>query len=154
MLGGVPGVPPAEVVILGSGVVATYATRGFLGLGAHVTVIGKELGELQKMIELFPSVATMMSTKRNIEKATAYADVLVGAVLVTGQRAPILATSSAGRAFGWIRAHAVQKSSRVATGGVTGWPGIGCSSVMSSVPKPRLFSAQTHSSSWSTPFSC
>lgn len=92
LLGGVPGVPPAEVVILGSGVVSVYATRAFLGLGAHVTVIGKELPALQKMLEQFPSITTMMSTKRNIEKATAYADVLVGAVLVTGQRAPILVT--------------------------------------------------------------
>jgi alanine dehydrogenase len=99
LLGGVPGVPPAEVVILGSGVVATYATRAFLGLGAHVTVIGKELGELQKMIEQFPSIATMMSTRRNIEKAAAYADVLVGAVLVTGQRAPILVTRDMVRAM-------------------------------------------------------
>jgi len=92
LLGGVPGVPPAEVVILGSGVVATYATRAFLGLGAHVTVIGKELSGLQRMLEQFPAIATMISTRRNIEKATAYADVVVGAVLVTGQRAPILIT--------------------------------------------------------------
>lgn len=99
LLGGLPGVPPAEVVILGSGVVATYATRAFLGLGAHVTVIGKELPELQKMLEQFPSIATMMSTKRNIEKAAAYADVLVSAVLVTGQRAPILVTREMVRAM-------------------------------------------------------
>lgn len=92
LLGGVPGVPPAEVVILGSGVVATYATRAFLGLGAHVTVIGKDLGSMQRMLEQFPAIATMMSSRRNIEKATAYADVLVGAVLVSGQRAPVLVT--------------------------------------------------------------
>jgi len=92
LLGGIPGVPPAEVVILGSGVVATYATRAFLGLGAHVTVIGKDLAGLQKIHEQFPSIVTMISTKRNIEKATAYADVVVGAVLVSGQRAPILVT--------------------------------------------------------------
>jgi alanine dehydrogenase len=92
LLGGVPGVPPAEVVILGSGVVASYSAKGFLGMGAHVTVIGKDMFELQKMLEQFPAVATMMSTRRNIEKATAYADVLVGAVLVSGQRAPVLVT--------------------------------------------------------------
>jgi len=92
LLGGVPGVPPAEVVILGSGVVATYATMAFIGLGAHVTVIGKEMAGLQKIFEQFPSVATMISTKRNIEKATAFADVVVGAVLVSGQRSPILIT--------------------------------------------------------------
>ncbi len=92
LLGGVPGVPPAEVVILGSGVVATYATRAFTGLGAHVTVIGKEIAGLQKLYERFPSIATLISTKRNIERATAFADVLVGAVLVSGQRAPVLVT--------------------------------------------------------------
>jgi len=92
LLGGVPGVPPAEVVILGSGVVATYATKAFLGLGAHVTVIGKDLISLQMIHERFPGIVTMISTQRNIEKATAYADVVVGAVLVTGQRAPILVT--------------------------------------------------------------
>jgi alanine dehydrogenase len=92
LLSGVPGVPPAEVVILGSGVVAAYATKSFLGLGAHVTVIGKDLSGLQKILDQFPGIATMMSTRRNIEKAAAYADVLVGAVLVPGQRTPTLVT--------------------------------------------------------------
>jgi alanine dehydrogenase len=99
LLGGVPGVPPAEVVILGSGVVATYATKAFMGLGAHVTVIGKEMAGLQRLYELFPGVVTMLSTKRNIERATAYADVVVGAVLVTGQRAPVLVTREMVRAM-------------------------------------------------------
>jgi len=92
LLGGVPGVPPAEVVILGAGVVGTYATKAFLGLGAHVTVIGKDLAGMQKIHERFPTIVTMISTQRNIEKATAYADVVVGAVLVSGQRTPILIT--------------------------------------------------------------
>ena len=92
LLGGVPGVPPAEVVIIGSGVVGAYATRAFLGLGAHVTMISKDLIGLQKLHERFPGIVTMTSTKRNLEKATAYADVVVGAVLVAGQRAPVLVT--------------------------------------------------------------
>jgi len=92
LLGGVPGVPPAEVVILGSGVVATFATKSFLGLGAHVTIIGNNLASLQKLHERFPNVVTMISSVRNIEKSTSYADVVVGAVLVTGQRSPILVT--------------------------------------------------------------
>ena len=92
LLCGVPGVPPAEVVILGSGVVATYATRAFLGLGAHVTVLGNSVAGLQKMQDRFPNVVTMISSVRNIEKSTSYADVVVGAVLVTGQRSPILVT--------------------------------------------------------------
>ncbi len=92
LLGGIPGVPPAEVVILGGGVVGTYATQAFLGLGAHVTVIDKDINALQEIYNRFPSVVTMISIRRNIEKATSYADVVVGAVLVTGERTPILIT--------------------------------------------------------------
>jgi alanine dehydrogenase len=92
LLGGVPGVPPAEVVILGSGMVAYYASKAFLGLGAHVTVIGDDLVGLKKLHERFPGIVTMISSTRNIEKATSFADVLVGAVLVGGKRAPILVT--------------------------------------------------------------
>ncbi len=92
LLGGVPGVPPAEVVILGSGMVAHYATRAFLGLGAHVAVLGHDLAGLQKMHERYPGIVTMVSTPRNIERATSYADVVIGAVLVSGQRAPVLVT--------------------------------------------------------------
>lgn len=92
LLGGVPGVPPAEVVILGGGVVGMYATQAFLGLGAHVTVIDKDINALQDIYNRFPSVVTMISIKRNIEKATSYADVVVGAALVTGERTPILVT--------------------------------------------------------------
>jgi alanine dehydrogenase len=92
LLGGIPGVPPAEVVILGSGVVAMYAARAFLGLGAHVTVVSNQLSSLQRLHEHFPGVVTKISTQRNIENSTAYADVVVGAVLVTGQRSPIIVT--------------------------------------------------------------
>jgi len=99
LLGGVPGVPPAEVVILGSGVVATYATKAFLGLGAHVTVIGNDLAGLQRIHERFPGIVTMISTNRNIERATSFADVVVGAVLVTGQRAPVLISRKIVRAM-------------------------------------------------------
>jgi alanine dehydrogenase len=90
LLSGVPGVPPAEVVILGSGVAAIYAAKSFLGLGAHVTVLGIDLAGLQKMHERFPGIATMISSERNVEKATAYADVVVGAVHISGQRSPVL----------------------------------------------------------------
>ena len=92
LLGGVPGVPPAEVVILGGGTVGVCATEAFLGLGAHVTVIDKDVNVLQQVYSRFPNVVTMISTKRNIEKAIAYADVVVGAVLITGERTPILIT--------------------------------------------------------------
>jgi len=92
LLGGVPGVPPAEVVILGGGTVGICATEAFLGLGAHVTVIDKDVNVLQQGYNRFPNVVTMVSTKRNIEKAIAYADVVVGAVLISGERTPILIT--------------------------------------------------------------
>jgi alanine dehydrogenase len=99
LLGGVPGVPPAEVLILGSGIVGTYAAQAFLGLGAHVTVIGDDIAGLQKISDRFPGIVTMLSTKRNIERATTYADVVVGAVRVTGERTPILVTRDMLRAM-------------------------------------------------------
>ena len=99
LLGGIPGVPPAEVVILGGGVVGRYATNAFLGLGAHVTVIDQDVNVLQKVYHRFPNVVTMMSTKRNIEKTTSYADVVVGAVLISGERTPSLITREMMRAM-------------------------------------------------------
>jgi alanine dehydrogenase len=92
LMGGVPGVPPAEVVILGAGVVGTSATQMCLGMGAHVTVIDHNLPALQRIWDRFPSIVTKMSTKRYIERSVIYADVVIGAVLAPGQRAPILIT--------------------------------------------------------------
>jgi alanine dehydrogenase len=92
LMGGVPGVPPAEVVVLGAGIVGTYATQMFLGMGAHVTVIDQSLAALQRIWDRFPCIITKLSTKRNIESSVLYADVVVGAVLAPGQRAPILVT--------------------------------------------------------------
>lgn len=99
LLGGIPGVPPAEVLILGSGNVGTYATQAFLGLGAHVTVLDDDISNLQRIADRFPGIVTMMSTKRNLEKTTAYADVIIGAVLVPGERTPILVTRDMVRAM-------------------------------------------------------
>jgi alanine dehydrogenase len=99
LLGGIPGVPPAEVLILGSGNVGTYATQAFLGLGAHVTVLDDNITNLQRIADRFPGIVTMMSTKRNIEKTTAYADVTIGAVLVPGERTPMLVTRDMVRAM-------------------------------------------------------
>jgi alanine dehydrogenase len=99
LMGGMPGVPPAEAVILGGGIVGTYATQMFLGMGAHVTVIDQHLSALQSLWDRFPSIVTMISTKRNIERAAAFADVLVGAVLTPGQRAPLLVTRDMVRAM-------------------------------------------------------
>jgi alanine dehydrogenase len=92
LLGMIPGVPPAEVVILGAGVVGTYAARVFRGLGAHVTVLDNNMDALQRIAEGLCGVVTMLSTPRNIARATAYADVVIGAVLVPGERSPILVT--------------------------------------------------------------
>jgi alanine dehydrogenase len=99
LMGGMPGVPPAEVVILGAGVVGTFAAQTFVGLGAHVTMIDQNVQALQRIIDRFACVLTMTSTKRNIERATAYADVVVGAVLVSGQRAPVLVSREMVRAM-------------------------------------------------------
>ena len=92
LMGGVPGVPPAEVVVIGAGIVGSYATQTFLGMGAHVPVIDQNLGALQNLWDRFPCIVSLQSTKRNIERSVAYADVVVGAVLVPGQRAPVLVT--------------------------------------------------------------
>ena len=92
LIGGVPGVPPAEVVVLGAGVVGTYATQTLLGMGAHVTVIDQSIAALQRLWDRFPGCTTLLSTRRNVERSVAYADIVVGAVLIPGQRAPMIVT--------------------------------------------------------------
>jgi alanine dehydrogenase len=92
LLGGVPGVPPAEVVVIGAGTVGTYAAQSLLGMGAHVTVIDISLAALQRIADRCPGVTTMISIRRNIERALSYADVVVGAVRITGQQTPMLVT--------------------------------------------------------------
>ncbi|MDR7422864.1 MAG: alanine dehydrogenase [Armatimonadota bacterium] len=100
LLGGVPGVPPANVVILGAGVVGGNAARAFLGLGAQVTVLDANIARLQALDErLGGRVITMPATPLAVEKATAFADVLIGAVYVPGQRAPVLVTREMVRAM-------------------------------------------------------
>ena len=92
LLSGVPGVPPAEVVIIGGGVAGTAATRSFLGLGAHVTVLDMNLRALQRINDLFPEVVTLIATPKNIARTCAFADVVVGAVFVPGERTPVVVT--------------------------------------------------------------
>lgn len=92
LLSGVPGVPPAEVVIIGGGVAGTAAAGSFLGLGAHVSVLDMDLRALQRISERFPEVVTMIATPNNIARTCAFADVVVGAVLVPGERTPIVVT--------------------------------------------------------------
>lgn len=93
LLSGVPGVPPASVAILGAGVLGTSAARAFLGLGAQVTVFDKDLAKVRRIDELFAGrVTTLASTPYNLRRVVEYVDVLVGAVLVRGYRAPVLIT--------------------------------------------------------------
>jgi alanine dehydrogenase len=95
LLGGVPGVPPAEVVIIGGGTFGVAATRGFLGTGASVYVLDRDLARLQRMDDTCRAggrLVTMVSHAHNIRKVMAFADVVVGAVLVAGERAPIVIT--------------------------------------------------------------
>jgi alanine dehydrogenase len=90
LLGGVPGVPPAEVVILGAGVVGTHAAQAFVGLGAAVYILDRDLAALERVTAMDGHIITMLSHAANLRKVVRFADVLVGAVLVPGARAPIL----------------------------------------------------------------
>jgi alanine dehydrogenase len=93
LLGGVPGVPPAEVVIIGGGVVGMNAAKMAAGLGARVTVLDRSVSRMQYIDDVFGGrVATLMSNPVNIANAVARADLLVGAVLVPGAAAPKLVT--------------------------------------------------------------
>ena len=91
LLEGVPGVPPADVVILGGGTLGTHAARAFLGTGARVILISRDLKKLQRLDEMFAGrVTTMLSHSFNIRKVISFADVLVVAVHIPGARTPIL----------------------------------------------------------------
>jgi alanine dehydrogenase len=93
LLGGVPGVLPARVVIIGGGVVGQNAATIALGMGADVTVIDISLERLRYLDDLYGGrVRTLMSNHHNIAEATARADLLIGAVLRAGARAPHLVT--------------------------------------------------------------
>ena len=93
LMGGVPGVKPAKVVVLGGGVVGTHAARMAAGLGADVSMIDKSLPRLRQLDELFHGrVRTLVSTMETIETEVLSADVVIGAVLVAGASAPKLVT--------------------------------------------------------------
>jgi alanine dehydrogenase len=91
LLGGVPGVLPGKVVVLGGGVVGTNAARMALGLGADVTVIDRSQPRLAALDELFgPRLKTLAATQEAIETQIVQADLIVGAVLIPGAAAPKL----------------------------------------------------------------
>lgn len=93
LLSGVPGVPPAEVAIIGAGTVGSCAARAFLGVGATVYVLDRDLARLQALeTSLQGRVVTMVSHDFNVRKVTKFVDVIIGAVLLPGQRAPIVVT--------------------------------------------------------------
>ncbi len=91
LLGGVPGVAAGDVVILGGGVVGTNAAKMALGLGARVTILDVNHARLQYLDDVFGSrIQTLVSNTGNIEDAVRRADLLIGAVLIPGARAPRL----------------------------------------------------------------
>lgn len=93
LLGGVPGVSPARVVVIGGGVVGTEAARMAMGLGAHVTIIDKDLNRLRALDALYgPNLKTLYSTSASIEESVTNADLVIGAVLIPGKTAPKLIT--------------------------------------------------------------
>jgi len=93
LLGGVPGVAPAEVVIVGGGVVGTNAAKVAAGLGARVTVLDINMERLRYLDDIMPkNVVTLMSNAQNIREKIKDADLLIGAILIEGARAPYVVT--------------------------------------------------------------
>ena len=106
LLGGVPGVAPARVVILGGGVAGTNATQMAVGLGAQVTVVDRSLTRLRELDVQFGSqIETAYSTTEAVERLVIQADLVIGAVLVTGAAAPKLVTRAMVRPHGEGRGH-------------------------------------------------
>src|SRR5216117_1408550 len=95
LLSGVPGVPPGNVVIIGAGTVGVNAARIALGLGADVSILDVNPDRLRAVDDLFAGRAvTIMSNAFNLQAVVRRADLLIGAVLITGARAPVLVTAA------------------------------------------------------------
>ncbi|MCB0609806.1 MAG: alanine dehydrogenase [Lewinellaceae bacterium] len=93
LLGGVPGVSPGKVLVLGGGVVGTQAAKMAAGLGAHVTIMDVSLARLRYLSDVMPAnVDTVYSNEYNIRRYIRDADLIVGAVLIPGAKAPKLIT--------------------------------------------------------------
>lgn len=93
LLGGVPGVPPAKVLVLGGGIVGTQAAKMAAGLGANVTILDISLPRLRQLEDIMPAnVTTMYSNEYNIRRLIKNHDLIVGAVLIPGAKAPNLIT--------------------------------------------------------------
>ena len=93
LLGGVPGVAPAKVVVLGGGIVGTQAAKMAAGFGAQVTIMDVSLPRLRYLSDVMPAnVTTLVSNHYNIREAITQADLVIGAVLIPGAKAPHLIT--------------------------------------------------------------
>jgi alanine dehydrogenase len=93
MLGGISGIPPATVVILGAGITAEYAARTALGYGAQVFVMDNDLAKLRHLENaLDRRIITATANYQYLSSALQYADVVIGAALFEGERAPVLVT--------------------------------------------------------------
>lgn len=93
LLGGVPGVPPGKVLVLGAGVVGVQAAKMAAGLGAHVTILDINMKRLRYVNDVMPShVVTEFSSVYNIKKHIKNHDLIIGAVLIPGAKAPSLIT--------------------------------------------------------------
>jgi alanine dehydrogenase len=91
LLGGIPGVAPAKVVVLGGGVVGHNAAKMACGLGAHVTIIDRNLNRLRELDDVYSnSLRTLASNTHTVREALAEADLVIGAVLIPGASAPKL----------------------------------------------------------------
>jgi alanine dehydrogenase len=91
LLGGIPGVKPANVLILGAGIVGTNAAKMAAGLGANVTIMDVSLPRLRQLSDILPAnVNTVMSNEYNITEAVKISDLIIGAVLIPGAKAPVL----------------------------------------------------------------
>jgi len=95
LLGGVPGVPPGNVVVIGAGTVGLNAVRMAVGLGADVSILDVNPDRLRTVDDLYHGrVVTIMSNAFNLQAVVRRADLLIGAVLITGARAPVLVTAA------------------------------------------------------------
>ncbi len=90
LLGGVPGVEPAHVVILGGGIVGTNAAKVAAGFGANVTILDNNVDRLRYLDDILPTVTTLFSDRHTIRDQLRLADLVIGAVLIRGARAPRL----------------------------------------------------------------
>ena len=93
IIGGVVTVPPATAVIIGSGVLARSAIKALLGAGAHTIALGRDMDRLRQLEEITSGrLITLMASKYNINRMVKIADILIGAVLRPGERAPVMVT--------------------------------------------------------------